>query len=1255
MMKSLSVICLSCLASVLSATAAVTTFPVGGWGQAKVVREGRALVVRDASGGLLLRFNTEGGDFADKLVVSQAVDRLVIDPRPAFAAGMGKLVFCSADFNPKPFLNADATLVNELGGTPGTRMLMYFEGHAAGRHYYKSREIALKGHRKSYAMVQSVPEQLNSLHLRWDVMAPARGPIEFYGAKYAPTAELPVSFEKPVVRPELLFHAPFDGTADAKTARGAAQPKRAEGLVFVEGKRGQAVRLTAAAKSVLEYAMKGNVVPERGTVSLWFKREWPDSGRTEKGGEIWRTLFANPDPRGERIGSGQLWFWWWGPNFRADQSDDDDDYRCWNGAIADDWNHLAVSWDEAGVRVYMNGRSAHGESDGVSPMSKALKTQDLLSFNRQAFETFFVGCCGKGRQFDGLIDDLRIYSAPLSNEQIRELHRRESVIEITATGLYALADTKGTITARATSPAGCDLSGLHYCLCDAKGAVVCSWKDAVSKKPVSLTVNEPAGQYTLKATDGTWYYGAVPVAVLRRDNPYLLKDESAEAARAKGAGRLANLELVSSLTLDRTPGPDRFRAVGPVQVKRLNGMPYLEAGPKAGDRFALRFNLETNAPLYCFEIDYPDNAVRTADLIIQKSASPDSDYTMQVGYATGDEYPNTGRTLTHRCLYWTSASDVTLVAMTARAQAPAAVSAVRIYRVKDGALPAAAMHEPVARRPPSGARRFWGDLTSGRVADLKFSQPSAATNAPTRSVALYFEDPAIGYDFGVPKSNGFLPDDLDDLIDRTVALMKFTGEDTFAYPGAWYHGLIGEKYNPRHHAPDFLSAWYAKFDREGLGLYPTINMNTMPVPDGLVTRASMSDGSLHDSVIAIHDTGRPNWGGWHDTPPNFNIQNKAVRRHISGIISALVDQGAGHPSFKGVCLHLTRHCMLWFGDEQSGYNDYTVAAFAKAKGLKIPVKKSDPLRGKAYAEWIRAHAWEEWIQWRCDVVTDFYVQEAQKLAARRPDLKLWINSFVPANIHHPDFMKPDYMEQANRACGLDRDALTKRAPNVILCQTLVPADYRWRSAEAYPTPEARSHQRVLDTLPGFYSLLRGASYPWVNQHDRYWESPIGRGGAKNAANSLSCDWLKECAWRVSTINPSGDSALRHFVLPLRYGDVLGLSKGGFLIGTYGMEERLVPFFQAFRALPAVVFKDVGAAASDNVRVRHADWDGRSWFYVVNTDLKPVTVKLEVPAKTVDLVTGERVGGLFGPETLTLNLGPYEMRSYQAPEGTPVRH
>ena len=1227
-----------------TAWAEAVTFPGCAWSGTKVKGEAQRVTVTDAKERLLLCFMGEPrGTSLARLVVSQAVDRLVVDARGAFADGMSKLVFCTADFASMPFAGRDATLVGEMGGVRGSKGLLYFEGHTkSGRHFYKSRPFATKGHRKAYSMVQTIPEDIGRLHLRWD-LSEAKGPIELFGATCALASELKIPGEKKRIKPELLFYAPFDGTTGAAFAKGAANPILERGLAYAEGKRGKAVRLTQAAKSVLDYAAAGNLVQERGTVSLWFKREWPDKGRAADGKEIWRMLFANPDPKTRpRIGSGQLMFWWWAERLRADQADDDDEHAIWSGAAPDDdWNHLAVTWDESGVRIYLNGKSGRGISDGVSPMASALKPQDLLSFDREAFATFCVGHCGGGRQFDGLVDELRIYSAPLTAEQVHELWNNESVVELKTSGCYSLADTSGELTVRATSPAGCDISKLTYCLCDEAGKVVCRYREKLSEKAATLKVNLPAGRYTLRATDGTWFYGSVPYLVLRRDNPYELTGDAAKKA-TRAPGRLAGLELVQTLSLDKMP-PDRFRAVGPTQMKRLGDVPYLEAGPDEGNRYALRFNLDTNAPLYCFEIDYPDDAVRTADLIIQRAKNPGSDYAMQVGYVTGDEYPNTGRILTHRCLYWTSAPEVALVAMTARAGAPAAIAAVRIYRVKDGALPAAAIREPKPADGPSDWARLWHDIkTKGE--DRLPAHPAAS--GWKRSFGLYFEDPAIGYDFA---TRGHGADSLDDLIDRTAALMKFTGQNLFAYPGAWYHGLIGEQYNPRSHAPDFLSAWYAKFDQEGLLLMPTVNPNTMPVEDGLVTRASMGDGSLHGTPIAIHSTGKPNWGGWHDTPPNFNFHHPKVRKHISRMIDALIAQGKGHPSFKGVCLHMTRHCMLWFGDEESGYNDYTVAAFAKAKGLKIPVKKDDPLRGKAYAAWLREHAWNDWIQWRCDEVTAFYAGVARKLTTARPDLKLWMNSFVPANVRHPDFMKPDYMEQANRACGLDRDALTAAIPNLILCQTLVPADYRFRHANYFPSPETRAHQRVLDTLPGFYSLLRGAKYPWVNQHDRYWESPIGRGG-KSGPASLSCDWLDECTWRVSTLNPSGVHALRHFVLPLRYGDVLGMSKGGFLIGTYGMEDVLVPFVQAFRALPAVVFDDMGG--TETIKLRHKDFDGRSWFYVVNTDMKPATVRLAVPKRAHDLVTDERVGGLFSEETLTLQLKPYELRSFSAPEGRP---
>ena len=1234
MKKKIGVLVLAFAAAVV-ARAEAMSFPGCAWSEVKVSSGAQRVTVTDAKGRLLLSFLGEPRSASlARLVVTQAVDRLVVDPRGAFADGVSKLVFFSGDLDPAALAGRDASLACELGGARGTTGLVYFEGRTKGnRHYYKSRPFATKGHRKLYFMTQDIPEDIASLHLRWDVTA-AKGPFEIYGATWGLASELKEGAEKKSVEPELLFHAPFDGSPDAAFAKGAAKPVWAKGLSFAEGKRGKAVRLTRAAKSELDYASVSNLVQERGTVSLWFKREWPDNGRTADGKEIWRTLFANPDPKTRpRVGSGQLMFWWWCDRLRADQADDDDEHAIWGGAAPEDgWNHLAVTWDEAGVRIYLNGKDGRGTSDGVSPMSRALKPHDILSFDREVFGIFCVGQCGGSRAFDGLIDDLRIYSAPLTPEQIRELWRRESVIELSAKGCYSLADTAGELTVRATSPAGCDLSELAYCLCDEAGKVVCRYREKLTEKPTTLTVNLPAGRYTLRATDGTWCYGSVPYLVLRRDNPYELTGEAAEKA-TRAPGRLANVELVQELKLGKTPPADRFRAVGPTQAKSLNGVPYLEAGPSAGDRFALRFSVETNAPLYLFEIDYPDDAVRTADLIIQRARKPGSDYAMQVGYVAGDEYPNTGRMMTHRCLYWTSEPDVALVAMTARANAPAAIAAVRIYRVRGGALPAAAIREPKPADGPSDWARLWHDIkTKGE--DRLPAHPAAI--GWKRSFGLYFEDPAIGYDFA---TRGHGADSLDDLIDRTAALMKFTGQNLFAYPGAWYHGLIGERYNPRSHAPDFLSAWYEKFDKEGLFFVPNVNANNMEIPAGLVTMDTMTNGALHASPIAIHDTGKPNWGGWHNSPPNFNFFHPDVQAQIERHIDALLGQGAAHPSFKGVCMYLTMHSMNWFGDIRSGYNDYAVRAFAKDRGLDIPIDERDPLRGRASAKWIRANARDAWVQWRCDQVTAFYARMAAKLRARRPDLKLWLNSFVQPDWNWPDFMEDGFMERQAREGGLDRTALAA-IPNLILCQTQLPAFCRKRDRRLFPNDETYAFNRVLQTKPGFFALVKDARFPWINQHDLYWENPVGR--EKGALNG---DGFVETQWRVTTINPSGYHALRDFVLPLRFGDVLGMSKGGYLVGTYGMEEHLRAFAAAYRALPAVAMKEIGRQG--NVVLRQADYDGKSYFYLVNTDWKPVTVELTVPEGTRNLVTGASLSG-----DAKLTLGPYELKSFSAPFGKP---
>jgi len=957
------------------------------------------------------------------------------------------------------------------------------------------------------------------------------------------------------VHPALLFHAPLDNSAEAVVAVGSPEPLEAKGLKWASG-RGGAAALHAVSGLHLRYAATGNLPRQRGTVALWTRREWGDEDA------IAAESAATAAP--------PVWRTLFATPMPADRGRP----RVGTGALWLWW------WGDRLRADQSDAKDRYRAWDGFPADGR----WHHIAFTWTPSRT------------DLFVDGVRREGMRDSDSPLREALTEASAIAPDRSGIASFSI--GSINGE-----------------EAAASLISDFRiygDALDEDQVHALFLETGGRdeadahpdwtAILNGPTGRWH------------NPYETPPNPTVPP-----GVPVGMELVDEIRLDHFPPPDRFRQSGSTTCKATSsGMPYLEAGSAKGDRFAVRFRLDSDAALHVFEIDVPDDAVRTVDLLVQPCKG-DPDYATQVGLLLGGDMPNSGRILTHRVLHWTqpgaAARDVALVAMTARDGEPAAVAAVRAYRVASGGLPEC---PPPIHAPSAAANRdakTWG-----------------------RSIALWYEDPAINLEFGVEPRVAASPVGFAEVLRRLAATMKFTGQDTLFYPGAWYHGLIGGKrYNPRRHPPDWRVGLYEVFDREGLSFVPTVNVNTMPLPADCppVTAAAMEDDSLHDSPIAIHASGEPNHGGWHDTPPDFCFLHPAVQCHLEGIFDSLLDEGASHPSFGGIAFHLTRHGLAWWGDEESGYNEYIVKAFCRDAGFALPAVPAESLRGKAYAEWVRADParHETWIQWRCDRVTEFYARLAAKLRERRPDAKLILSVFVPPDVRHPEFGRPDFQNRANRRCGLDGPALSAAIPNLVLCQTDVPADGRWAEAWRFPSAASRETRRKINATAGFWELLRGAAWPWAGQHDRYWESAIGV-----QSPSLSCEWFHECRWRVSTLNPGGEDALRAFVLPLRYGDVLGMSKGGYLIGTYGMEPHLARFARAFRSLPAVRMDEFFRQGS--IVARKAEVEGRTYGYIVNTDATPTTVDIaDLPDGTTDLVSGQPLTGT------ALHLEPYEFKAF----------
>ena len=1011
---------------------------------------------------------------------------------------------------------------------------IFYVGHPKGGNFWHmQREMRLRKGRRIARFFGLLPENLNDVQLRVDVNGAPLEAVKLVSARFGAYEDFFPNGEKvDGGEPELLFHAPFDGTVDAAAAKGRATPVAATNLTFAPGRFGQALRVTDR-KAVLAYAAAGNFNPERGSVSFWFKPLGDDADMLAGRRQVWRNLVSLGLPgrlsrAPQCAGANALWLW--NDRLRGETGSLDDDYDCALRFLDNrGWQHVTWTWDEFGSALYVDGeQKAGGLWHGCSPFDNALKRGYPLRYARRDFPWLYVGTGGGGRfPLEGLIDDFRVYSAPISRERIRELAQYEPKVE--HPDYAAMFRNDGP--------------------------------------------NPHEGPATVR--------GGVPEL------------EPVEAVRLDRAG------------VERLRTANRFTSTGGESFARLGACEYLEAGTNVNARYAIRFTLDPSVPIHCFEIDYPDDAPRAMDFILQSakrmktvSNGNSHDYTMQVGLLTGDDYPNGGTVKTHRCLYWTNAKEVALIAMNARKDAPAktglrptAVAAVRLCRVKGGRLPVAKVNEP---EPLDG----W-----------------------TRMACLFFEDPAIGYDFATPGTDGKSFKDQATMIDRTAALMKFTGLNLFAYPGAWYEGLIGASWDPRNnHAPDYLSAWYEKFDREGLFVMPTVNQFRFGLDAEVgITRRKMADGSFYGTEVAIHDTGYPNWGGWHGSPPNYCVAHPRTQKLLAEEIDHLIRQGVRHRSFKGVCLHISRHSFYWWGDLESGYNDYVIEAFERRSGLKVPRDMAKPWRGRDAAKWIKANAREAFLDYRVDVVTAFYARLAAQLRAARPDLRLWVNLYDSPLPTRADFLDPLCAGTVAREGGIDVAKLQAAIPNLIVTQTQNPADHRKFELFRYADRErGPAWHRDLETSEAFFRHIAPAAVKFLHHHDRYWENPIGR------TAPLKAPWLDECVWRVTTLNPAGVHALKHFVEPFRYHDFFGVSKGGYLIGTYGMEDVLTPFLQAFRALPPVAMETVGTFGA--VTVRKGSYRGRDYVYFVNTDWRPAKVKYDFTGTASDLVTGATFTG-----------------------------
>ena len=1027
------------------------------------------------------------------------------------------------------------------------------------------------------------------------------GKLQHVPATRKPLAK--VTSTSPPGPPKLIFHLPLDGSAEATIANGSKKPLQEKGLAYEPGLFGQAAHFVSGSR--LRFAAKDNLTKEQGTISLWFRPDFSGQQTTrQRGGEIWRTLFREGPMPDKRIGSNQFWLWFFGSRLRFDVADLADQYARTSIAPwkAHQWHHVACTWNhKTGRMLYVDGQVVSGGSDNRKPFLS-------MSWDTAPFEYFLIGGDDHGHPVDGLIDEFRIFDGELPARQIHREFSRVYPVSPTASHLYYPVGQQGRLRWQLEYNVVQPTSGtLRWWIENPEGKLVVEQQEenlvldsstSVRSFEIPFTPNS-AGRYQLVCH---WVTEVTGVEYQRSLDLW-----GVDLKRTPPATDQMELELVQDIDCTKDLPAEQFVESAPTSVVHASFGDYREASAARHSRFALRIKLPQPDCPYVIDWEYPDDKPRTMEMISQTVPAAASEYELQTGVFTGDEYPLSNSMKTHRCLYWPRKPDVALIFMTAEEDRPAAAARVRVFRVRGPVEQAAKPERP---SPVSGWHRH---------------------------VGIYYEDPALCYDFGNQDSMpGF-----ETLTDRLITYMHYSGQDLFMYPGVWYHGPFYPSRSQgtvmqRQHPNNFIEYLLLRFNSEGIGFLPTINLHSLPSLGHYKWRDEMIlTGEAASGPLSVGWDGSPNLNGWHGTRPNYNIMHPEVRNAVLTMIDEMLDLYGDSPAFEGICFHLTKHCMLWFGELEAGYNDYCVEAFQHDAGIRIPVADDDPGRATKRYRWIMGNAREKWIDWRCRAIRQFYGEVAQRLVQRRPDLRLVLAMYRPVFrdvVPQPGTVpQDDFVRQINREGGLD-PALYADLPNVVLDRTIYPADYRWYRAHRSPNDDPTAIRDLL-TAPQTYGNWTTSGKAWVNMHDRYWEDAIGRNGWESF-------WGREHGWRVSTLNPTDRYALESYLIPLAHADIMTFTKGGFLIGTHGMEKHLAQFSLAFRSLPAEPFATLQNVPPPLV-ARTLQHGNTRYLYVINPSQDATEWKLPLGDKPkvmrdlgtgTDLATNKEVNLLMPPMT-----------------------
>lgn len=1053
----------------------------------------------------------------------------------------------------------------------------------------------------------------------------------------------------------LRFHVPFEGTAAPVVARGAATVGGAEEVAFVAGRRGQGVRVE---RTPLVYSVRENLDKHRGTICLWIQPLWNGDDGKNHG-------FLADDLPFNQLGANNLYLWKWSTGvLRFDVRDASDHYlttaaTSWR---AGEWHHVAAAWDCAvGTWLFVDGE---------------LRAARRFTWEPRTSNSFRLGSNWNGQHpAQGVFDDLRIYECPLTAEQVQVVMRGEPLETVVYEGLMAPRQVRvgETCEVRLQVQTIRDLARAYPVRIALNDLVLGSFTvprltaGRATLGPFALTVPPyyylPPGQHTLWAElAGTLPAGdrraeavvelLTPLpqparwevspegTLLRNGRPWLAEGEAlfferklyeGEAARQKAKELLRRGRLGDALrvrVLDRVDctqtdhhywenSPARVVELGPGKKFRLVGVK--EAVTKTRrvygqerkvlPAFSYRLRCAPRPTPHLLLVEIPNDRERNLELSLDAApGSTPAPHLRESGLGrrelinlgvvyTGRQYPCDGQVYTEYFLFFpkTEAVEVTVARSDREAEAGpdagSAVSQMVVVEVLDSLRELA--NAPLL--PPPG---------------------------PQRTVSLFYPQVTLLFDeYGF---TGTSPAQREAGARVLMDYLRFLGFNRLEF-----HPYA---FSPRAYFPSKIFTPAGDWDVFAylLPAAAEAGLEILPRVDSLVFYDELLKEDPDNFQQGVGGSIRQYFGQVPDP------LRPAVQQLLFDLLQEMLERTRGWPNVPGVGFRANaKFGVLYVGShwnappQETGYSAWDLRAFEQATGIKMGEGKEEPAREAR--EWLREHAWEAWIGWRCRGIHDWWVR-ARDLVREAEGKLLFVRTIIPYDHHFPSDQTQWYGRgldplTIHRYHGYD-PALYREETGMLISRAISLGADRYN--------RGRVHNWLWWHQPQLAQMYRTREGTAVEFYYIYWELPDHPKG-----------------FRVGPSWPRGRAALHPLLYALRTMNPRDLTFYNWHRATTGREWELREFCRAFRALPLVPPRDFEGALSvepPEVPV----WV--KWFAdrlaLVNDHPLPVTVRLsglKPPAqrgeKWVDLATNETVAvGEPAPRgEVTLTLRPYDLR------------